>query len=143
MFPCSGPETCSGWKSEPKTRTTTGYWKRQACPTLKKSTIPEDIDCLVIVKLHHAQKKLERGFFTCASFKEYQEKSAALLAEGVIDQASLDGARIERYVIGPVFNLNFFTARWRRRANDWNSSALTGVSNPRWTVTSDCRLLSR
>ena len=25
-----------------------------------------------------------------------------------IDQESLDGARIEKYVIGPVFNLNFF-----------------------------------
>ncbi|RZD41076.1 MAG: 5-formaminoimidazole-4-carboxamide-1-(beta)-D-ribofuranosyl 5'-monophosphate synthetase [Methanobacteriota archaeon] len=69
---------------------------------------PEDIDCLVIVKLHHAQKILERGFFTCASFREYQEKSKTLIAEGIIDQESLDGARIERYVIGPVFNLNFF-----------------------------------
>ena len=27
---------------------------------------PQDIDCLVIVKLHHAEKQLERGFFTCA-----------------------------------------------------------------------------
>ena len=69
---------------------------------------PQDIDCLVIVKLHHAQKKLERGFFTCASYEEYVEKSQTLLKEGIIDQESLDGARIERYVIGPVFNLNFF-----------------------------------
>ena len=69
---------------------------------------PQDIDCLVIVKLHHAQKKLERGFFTCASYEEYVEKSQTLLKEGTIDQESLDGARIERYVIGPVFNLNFF-----------------------------------
>ncbi len=69
---------------------------------------PQDIDCLVIVKLHHAEKQLERGFFTCASFEEYEEKSQALLKQGVIDAASLAGARIERYVIGPVFNLNFF-----------------------------------
>ena len=40
---------------------------------------PEDIDCLVIVKLHHAQKKLERGFFTCAFYEEYKEKSEVLL----------------------------------------------------------------
>ena len=60
------------------------------------------------MKLHHAQKKLERGFFTCASYEEYVEKSQTLLKEGTIDQESLDGARIERYVIGPVFNLNFF-----------------------------------
>ena len=46
---------------------------------------PEDIDCLVIVKLHHAQKKLERGFFTCASYQEYQEKSQVLLKDGIID----------------------------------------------------------
>jgi len=69
---------------------------------------PQDIDCLVIVKLHHAEKQLERGFFTCASFEEYEEKSQALLKQGVIDELSLAGARIERYVIGPVFNLNFF-----------------------------------
>ena len=85
------------------------------------------------MKLHHAQKKLERGFFTCASYKEYQEKSAALLAEGVIDQASLDGARIERYVIGPVFNLNFFYSPLAEEENgellgvDWRfESSLDG-----------------
>ena len=32
-----------------------------------------------------AEKKLERGFFTCASHKEYLEKSEALLKQGVID----------------------------------------------------------
>ncbi len=69
---------------------------------------PQDIDCLAIVKLHHAQKKLERGFFTCASYGEYVEKSQQLLADGVIDEESLRTARIERYVMGPVFNLNFF-----------------------------------
>ncbi|MGB0617590.1 MAG: DUF1297 domain-containing protein, partial [Candidatus Poseidoniaceae archaeon] len=41
-------------------------------------------------------------------YEEYVEKSQTLLKEGIIDQESLDGARIERYVIGPVFNLNFF-----------------------------------
>ena len=48
------------------------------------------------------------GDSSCASYAEYREKSRALLAEGVIDEESLAGARIERYVIGPVFNLNFF-----------------------------------
>jgi len=86
------------------------YWilEKAGLPFPEAIHNPEDIDCLVIVKLHHAQKKLERGFFTCASYKEYTEKSQALLKTGVIDQASLDGARIEKYVIGPVFNLNFF-----------------------------------
>ncbi|MBL6734094.1 MAG: formate--phosphoribosylaminoimidazolecarboxamide ligase family protein [Candidatus Poseidonia sp.] len=97
-------------RMEERTEDQDYYWilEKAGLPYPEKIDSPEDIDCLVIVKLHHAQKKLERGFFTCASFEEYQEKSAALLKEGVIDQASLDGARIERYVIGPVFNLNFF-----------------------------------
>ena len=86
------------------------YWilDKAGLPYPEAIEDPQDIDCLVIVKLHHAQKKLERGFFTCASYEEYLEKSQTLLKEGTIDQESLDGARIERYVIGPVFNLNFF-----------------------------------
>jgi len=97
-------------RMEERTEEQDYYWilEKAGLPYPEAIESPEDIDCLVIVKLHHAQKKLERGFFTCASYQEYQEKSQALLAEGVIDQESLAGARIERYVIGPVFNLNFF-----------------------------------
>ncbi|MGB1589537.1 MAG: formate--phosphoribosylaminoimidazolecarboxamide ligase family protein [Candidatus Poseidoniaceae archaeon] len=97
-------------RMEERTEEQDYYWilDKAGLPYPEAIQDPQDIDCLVIVKLHHAQKKLERGFFTCASYEEYQEKSNTLLKEGVIDQASLDGARIERYVIGPVFNLNFF-----------------------------------
>lgn len=86
------------------------YWilEKAGLPYPETIADPQDIDCLVIVKLHHAKKILERGFFTCASYEEYMEKTEALLKSGVIDAASLAGARIERYVIGPVFNLNFF-----------------------------------
>ncbi|MEC8979763.1 MAG: formate--phosphoribosylaminoimidazolecarboxamide ligase family protein [Candidatus Thermoplasmatota archaeon] len=86
------------------------YWllEKAGLPYPEAIQDPQDIDCLVIVKLHHAQKKLERGFFTCASYEEYIEKSNELLTQGVIDEESLKTARIERYVIGPVFNLNFF-----------------------------------
>ena len=97
-------------RMEERTEEQDYYWilDKAGLPYPEAIENPEDIDCLVIVKLHHAQKKLERGFFTCASFEEYQQKSEVLLKDGVIDQESLDGARIERYVIGPVFNLNFF-----------------------------------
>lgn len=97
-------------RMEERTEDQDYYWilEQAGLPYPEAIDDPQDIDCLVIVKLHHAQKKLERGFFTCASYEEYLEKSNSLLKEGVIDQASLDGARIERYVIGPVFNLNFF-----------------------------------
>jgi len=97
-------------RMEERTEDQDYYWilDKAGLPYPEAIADPQDIDCLVIVKLHHAQKKLERGFFTCASYEEYLEKSQTLLKEGTIDQASLDGARIERYVIGPVFNLNFF-----------------------------------
>ncbi|MDP6333630.1 MAG: formate--phosphoribosylaminoimidazolecarboxamide ligase family protein [Candidatus Poseidoniaceae archaeon] len=97
-------------RMEERTEEQDYYWilDKAGLPYPEAIKDPQDIDCLAIVKLHHAQKKLERGFFTCASYAEYVEKSDSLLAEGVIDKESLEGARIERYVIGPVFNLNFF-----------------------------------
>jgi 5-formaminoimidazole-4-carboxamide-1-(beta)-D-ribofuranosyl 5'-monophosphate synthetase len=97
-------------RMEERTEEQDYYWilDQAGLPYPEAIESPEDIDCLAIVKLHHAEKILERGFFTCASHAEYVEKSTALLAQGVIDEASLAGARIERYVIGPVFNLNFF-----------------------------------
>lgn len=69
---------------------------------------PKEIRELAIVKLHHAKKKLERGFFTCASHREFLEKSRRLIQQGVITKDDLGHARIERYIIGPVFNCNFF-----------------------------------
>lgn len=86
------------------------YWllEKAGLPFPEPVKTPEDIHELSIVKLHHAEKKLERGFFTAATFGEYARKSKALLKQGVITAQDLDKARIERYIIGPVFNLNFF-----------------------------------
>ncbi len=97
-------------RMEERTEDQDYYWilEQAGLPHPEEIGDPEDIDCLCMVKLHHAEKKLERGFFSCASHAEYVEKSQSLLAQGVIDAESLSGARIERYVIGPVFNLNFF-----------------------------------
>ncbi len=69
---------------------------------------PRSIDGLVIVKLPHATRRLERGFFTAASAEEYRRKSSRLLELGTIAAEDLARARIERYVLGPVFNFNFF-----------------------------------
>jgi 5-formaminoimidazole-4-carboxamide-1-(beta)-D-ribofuranosyl 5'-monophosphate synthetase len=77
-------------------------------PTPTKIDDPKSIDGLAIVKLPHAQKRLERGFFTVASPAEYERKSRALIDNGTIRPEDLSTARIERYVIGPVFNFNFF-----------------------------------
>ncbi len=86
------------------------YWllKEASLPYPKRIDDPQDIDRLVIVKLHHAKKKLERGFFTAASFDEFKQKSEQLIAQGVIDRETLGEARIEEYIVGPVFNLDFF-----------------------------------
>ena len=86
------------------------YWllEKEGMPFPEKIEKPEDIDELCIVKLHHAVKKLERGFFTCASYEEYVQKSEKLLKQGVITADDLKKARIERYIIGPVFNFDFF-----------------------------------
>ena len=86
------------------------YWllDKAGLPYPEKLNDPQDIDELVMVKLPHAVKKLERGFFSAASYAEYVEKSESLLAQNVITQEALNNARIERYIIGPVFNLDFF-----------------------------------
>lgn len=85
------------------------YW------LLEKAGLPfpepveaEDINQLVMVKLPHAVKTLERGFFTAASYEEYCQKAELLLRQNVIDQDGIELARIERYIIGPVFNLDYF-----------------------------------
>lgn len=86
------------------------YWllEKAKLPFPEKIEDPKDIDGLAIVKLHHKVKKLERGFFTAASAKEYREKSQKLLSQGVISKEDLATARIERYIIGPIFNFDFF-----------------------------------
>lgn len=86
------------------------YWllEQAGMPSPRKVKRPEDICALTIVKLHHKQKKLERGFFTASTPKEYREKADKLIRDGVIEEESLAEARMEEYIIGPVFNLDFF-----------------------------------
>lgn len=86
------------------------YWllDKAGLPYPERIHNPEDIDCLVMVKLPHALKKLERGFFTASSYQEFKQKSESFLKHGIITQEALENARIERYVIGPVFNLDLF-----------------------------------
>lgn len=86
------------------------YWllEKAGMPFPEKIGDPQDIDELCIVKLPHAVKKLERGFFTASSYEEYLEKSESLIKQGVITRDGLAEARIERYVIGPVFNFDLF-----------------------------------
>ncbi len=86
------------------------YWilEKAGLPFPKKVAKPEDIDGLTIIKVHHKQKKLERGFFTAKSYEQFQQKSQELIEQGVIEADFLSSARMEQYIIGPVFNLDFF-----------------------------------
>lgn len=105
------------------------YWllQKAGLPHPKKVKSPDDITQLCIVKLHHAKKKLERGFFTAASTKEYHAKAKELLKAGTIDQDSLATARIEEYVIGPVFNLNFFYSPVSKKLRNAEPLELLGI----------------
>src|SRR6266480_4548627 len=86
------------------------YWllEKAKLPAPERIADARDIQGLSIVKLPHKVKKLERGFFTAATFKEYREKSEALLKQDVITKEDLGAARIEKYIIGPIFNFDFF-----------------------------------
>ncbi len=97
-------------RSEEREEQQSYYWllEKAGLPFPERIDDPTKIDELTIVKLHHKQKKLERGFFTCSSYEEYQERSEKLISQNVIDRETLGTARIEKYVIGPVFNFDFF-----------------------------------
>ncbi len=86
------------------------YWllEKAGLPFPKKYEGPEEIDKLVMVKLPHKEKRLERGFFTASSYQEYEEKAKDLKENDVITEEDLKEARIEEYIIGPVFNFDFF-----------------------------------
>jgi len=86
------------------------YWilEKAGLPFPKKVERPEDIDGLTIIKVHHKVKKLERGFFTVKDYDQFVEKSTELIKQGVIEEDFLKEARMEQYIIGPVFNLDFF-----------------------------------
>lgn len=86
-------------------------------PAPRRLDGPAAIDRLAIVKLPHAKRRLERGFFTAASEAEYREKSRMLVSAGTIQESDLAAARIEEYVLGPVFNFNFFFSPLVERAD--------------------------
>jgi 5-formaminoimidazole-4-carboxamide-1-(beta)-D-ribofuranosyl 5'-monophosphate synthetase len=97
-------------RSEERSEQQSYYWilEKAGLPFPEKIESPQDINELAMIKLPHAVKKLERGFFTASSYKEYKEKSESLIKQGIITQEALEKARIERYIIGPVFNLDMF-----------------------------------
>jgi 5-formaminoimidazole-4-carboxamide-1-(beta)-D-ribofuranosyl 5'-monophosphate synthetase len=74
----------------------------------KQFARPQDIDRLVIVKAPHAKVSFERAFFLARSHADYEVAWRQLLANGMVDEAGLQGAVIEEFALGPSVNLNFF-----------------------------------
>ena len=116
-------------RSEERSESQSYYWilEKAGLPFPEKIEDPKDINELVIVKLPHAVKTLERGFFTASSFKEYTEKSQDLLKQGVITEEGLADARIERYIIGPVFNFDLFYSPIEKAIGEMSPVELLGV----------------
>ncbi|MFH0971898.1 MAG: DUF1297 domain-containing protein [Candidatus Micrarchaeota archaeon] len=68
----------------------------------------EEIDTLAIVKVSEATRKYERAFFFANSPADYDHKADDLIGKKVIEEAALDRAVIEEFVVGVQFNFNFF-----------------------------------
>lgn len=76
--------------------------------TPKKFKSPKDIDRLCIVKVSEAKRTYERAFFLARDYGEYVRTSEALVKSGKTTRAQLEKAKIEEYIVGAHFNLNFF-----------------------------------
>jgi 5-formaminoimidazole-4-carboxamide-1-(beta)-D-ribofuranosyl 5'-monophosphate synthetase len=74
----------------------------------KQFRSPKDIDRLAIVKVSEAERTYERAFFLARSYTEYSERSRELIKTGKITSMQLEKAKIEEYIVGAQFNLNFF-----------------------------------
>jgi len=68
----------------------------------------KEIDRLCIVKVSEAKRTYERAFFLARSYEEYVKRSEELVKSGKTTSEQLAKAKIEEYIVGAHFNLNFF-----------------------------------
>jgi len=69
---------------------------------------PDEIDRPVIVKVQEAKRRAERAFFVASSPSEYRRKVRERIEAGLISEEGLSKAVIEEFVIGTLFNFNYF-----------------------------------
>ncbi|MBV8074640.1 MAG: DUF1297 domain-containing protein [Candidatus Eremiobacteraeota bacterium] len=81
---------------------------RAGIPYPRRIGSPSEIDRLAVVKAAHAKIGFERAFFLVRSAEEYEREAHRLSDAGILNAASLAGAVIEEYALGPTVNLNFF-----------------------------------
>ncbi|VVC04039.1 5-formaminoimidazole-4-carboxamide-1-(beta)-D-ribofuranosyl 5'-monophosphate synthetase [Candidatus Burarchaeum australiense] len=63
---------------------------------------------LCIVKVQEKGRKLERAFFTCSSPREFEKKAEERIRQKLITKEDVEHAIIEEFVVGALFNFNFF-----------------------------------
>ncbi len=69
---------------------------------------PDEIDRPVLVKMPHARKRVERGFFVALDRDDFWKKFHQLERDGVVRREDLRSASIEELIIGAHFNVNYF-----------------------------------
>ncbi|MBI5357904.1 DUF1297 domain-containing protein [Candidatus Saccharibacteria bacterium] len=74
----------------------------------KQFSDPKDIDRLVIVKAAEAARSYERAFFLVSNYEDYKTECEKRIKSGVVDEAGINNAIIEEFVLGPQINLNYF-----------------------------------
>ncbi len=84
------------------------YLEQAGIPYPRKYESYKDIDSIVMVKIPHATKKVERGFFVVSSPEEFETKTEELIRENYIRFADLDKVQIEQFIVGALFNLDYF-----------------------------------
>ncbi|MEM1928014.1 MAG: formate--phosphoribosylaminoimidazolecarboxamide ligase family protein [Acidilobaceae archaeon] len=76
----------------------------------KTFTSIDEVDRPVIVKVPHAVKRVERGFFVAVDRDDLSKKARRLAERGVIREEDLKHASIEELVLGAHFNVNYFVS---------------------------------
>jgi len=69
---------------------------------------PDEIDRPVIVKVQEAKRRAERAFFVASSPSDYRRKARERVEAGLISEEELSSAVIEEFVVGTLFNFNYF-----------------------------------
>ena len=75
----------------------------------------DDVDRAVIVKIPHAIKRVERGFFIASDRDDLLKKARKLSEKGYIRLEDLEKASIEELVLGAHFSANYFYSVIRNR----------------------------
>jgi 5-formaminoimidazole-4-carboxamide-1-(beta)-D-ribofuranosyl 5'-monophosphate synthetase len=97
-------------RSEERTAEKNQYYllERAGIRQPKKFSSPSEIDRLVIVKVQEARRKIERAFFTATSKTDFNRKAKERISKGLINKEDLKRAVVEEFVVGTLFNFNYF-----------------------------------